>query len=318
MKNNENFSADGTVASTEKKAIKFSKYMKEEIFIICIIALPILWWALGFVMVTGDSIILAFKEYDRVTETFTPAGFKNFLEVFKDFTSDGGLLNISLKNSLLLWVINTFLTLPVSVLISFALHKKIYGAGAFKIILFLPQIVSSSVWVLIYSYFVDYGIPNILGDPHMTSLLTNISTDLPLLLIYQQWLGFAGGMIIYTGAMSRIPDSLVEAGHLDGMKDIQEFFYIVIPLIFPTLSVVITTCVIGIFTSSLPTYQFFAGTTRQGLYTFGHYMFQNVMSGNEAGYPMVSAVSMVVCIIATPFTLVTKWLLEKYGPTVEY
>lgn len=318
MKNSENISTDDEKLSVERKPKKLSKYAKEEIFIICIIALPILWWAFGFIATTGDSIILAFKEYDRHTETFVYVGFENFVKVFKDFTSEGGLLNISLKNSLMLWALNTFLTLPVSILISFALYKKVYGAGAFKVILFLPQIVSSSVWVLIYSYFVEYGIPTIAGIPNMTSLLQDTSTDMLLLIVYQQWLGLAGGMIIYTGAMSRIPESLVEAGHLDGMKDIQEFIYIVIPLIFPTLSVVITTCVMGIFTSSLPTYQFFAGNTRQGLYTFGYYMFRNVMDGNETGYPMISAVSMVVCLIATPFTLVTKHLLEKYGPTVEY
>lgn len=318
-----------TETKKEKKKGGFrQQFIHEEIFIISILAIPILWWALGFFITTGESIWLAFQRYDLDQEGFVFYGLKNFKEVFRSLFT-GGELGVCLKNSFLLWCINTFITLPISLLISFSLYKNVYGGNFFKVILFLPQIVSSMVWVLVFKYFVEYGVPKILPDLYASlsdtgaalDLLQNPETNLFTLIMYQQWLGLASGMIIYTGAMSRIPPGLVEAGKLDGMNNIQEFIFVTLPLMFPTLSVTLTTCVIGIFTASLPTYQFFNGSganTPVHLWTFGHYTFAKVMDGTKADYPMVSAISMVVTLIAAPVTLIVRNLLEKYGPETEY
>lgn len=298
-----------------------AKYIRHTIFAVAILILPLVWWAFSFFYTTGDTILLAFKMWDVDAESYYYCGFDNFAEVIQDMMLDGGILNISFKNSFMLWIISTFITLPISVIISFALHKRIYGTGAFKIILFLPQIISSMVWVIIYKYMVEYGIPAIVGNPGMTSLLNTPPQDLTMLIIYQQWLGLAGNMVIYTGAMSRVPPSLVEAGQLDGLGSFREFTDIVIPLIFPTLSVVIITCVVGIFTASLPTYQFYgqkSGAVRDGLFTFGYYTFVRGLGQSPTQIPAVSALSIIVCVLATPITLLIRWLLERFGPTVEY
>ena len=313
---------------TKKKRSAFRvQYIKEEIFIISILAIPILWWAFGFFWTTGESIWLAFQTYDVEKEGYVANGFNNFSFVWKSIAT-GGELGICLKNSFMLWSINTFVTLPISLLISFALYKNVFGTGLFKVILFLPQIVSSMVWILVFKYFVEYGIPKLFPDLYVNlsetgaalDLLQNPKTNLGTLMFYQQWMTLASGMIIYTGAMSRIPPGLVEAGQLDGMNTMQEFTRITLPLIFPTLSVVLTTAVISIFTATLPTYQFYDGgaKTPLHLWTFGHYTFAKVMNGTAADYPLVSAVSMIVTLIATPITLLVRNLLEKYGPQTEY
>lgn len=315
---------------TKKKKTKGGfkqQYIKEEIFIVSILIVPLLWWAIGFIYTTGDSIVLAFQKYDADKEAFVGNGFHNFVAVFKDL-GRGGELGICLKNSFLLWCVNTFITLPISLLISFALYKNVFGTSFFKVILFLPQVVSSMIWILVFKYFVEYGVPKLFPELYgrlsetgaALDFLTNPKTNFGTLMFYQQWMTLAGGMIIYTGAMSRIPPGLVEAGKLDGLTSLKEFFYITLPLMFPTLSVSLTTCVIGIFTATLPTYQFFdsGSTTPLHLWTFGHYMFAKVMKGTSADYPMVSAVSVVVMLIATPFTLLVRNLLEKYGPDTEY
>ena len=335
MKKKEIILADGTVIQTNPDDKGRRKnYIKEEVFIIGILLIPLAWWLFGFIYMTGESIILAFKEYIIVDYntgtgyyvTAGQSGFANIISVFQDFVdpSRGSDLSTCLKNSFILWGINNGIILPINVVISFALHKKIYGQGVFKVILILPQIVSATVWVLIYSTLIRDGGAAIYGrlnDLNWVSPLETKGSDFWLLLVYQIWMTLANGMVIYTGAMSRVPDSLVEAGHLDGMKDFQEFIYIVIPLIFPTLSVVLTTAVTTIFTTSLPTYAFFGALqgSQKHLMTFGHYMFENAQnSASKTGYPMVSAVSLIMCLIATPFTLTVKHLLTKYGPTVEY
>lgn len=299
-----------------RKKLKSRKF-KEWLFVVGILIIPLLWWAFGFFYTTGDSILLAFKKYDVESESFVWCGFTNFKTVF-DEMFNGGLLGLCFKNSLILWLLNTFVILPINVLMSFALYKKIYGHKFFTVLMFLPQVVSSMVWILIYKYFIEYGYPLLTGYEGI-SLLKNPNTDFVTLMIYQIWISLASSMIIYTGAMSRIPPELVEAGKLDGLTDFGELIHIVLPLIFPTISVVLITCVMGIFTSSLPTYQFYGGLSiRDGLYTFGHYMFAYVADGNSVMYPMVSAVSFIVCLIAAPVTFLIKHLLGKVSSDVEF
>lgn len=305
-----------SMKSGVKRNLK-SRTAKERLFATGILMIPLLWWAFGFFYTTGDSILLAFKKYNADTESFISCGFENFSTVFKDMF-EGGLLGVCFKNSFILWSLNTFLILPINVMMSYALYKKIRGHKMFTVLMFLPQIVSSMVWILIYKYFIEYGYP-ILSGYEGISLLKNPETDYLTLVIYQIWISLASGMIIYTGAMSRIPPQLTEAGKLDGLSDFGELIYIVLPLIFPTISVVLITCVMGIFTSSLPTYQFYGGLSiRDGLYTFGHYMFAYVVDGNTAMYPMVSAVSFIVCMVAAPVTFLIKHLLEKVSGDVEF
>ena len=302
----------------KREMVRNKVRFKKTIFALCILILPLAWWAFSFIYNTSGSVILAFQQYDTKLGKYYWCGLDNFVEVVKDMTSSGGILNISLRNSFLMWSIGVFVTIPLSILVSYSIHKKVLMCGFFKIILFLPNIVSGIVWTIIYKYIIEYGVPTILGR-EMTSLLNLPGPDIVCLIVYSEWLSLAANMVIYTGAMSRIPPTLSEAGKLDGMSDFQEFIHIVLPLIFPTLSVVLITCVLGIFTASLPTYQFYGPRgVRDGLYTLGYYTFIKGLNQSPVEIPYVSAISFCVCLLATPIALFVRWLLEKIGPTVEY
>ena len=85
--------------------------------------------------------------------------------------------------------------------------------------------------------------------------------------------GFAN-VLMYIGAMSRIPGGVVESAKLDGASPMQEFFKITLPLILPTIMVYVTTGIAGIFTNQVNLYTFFgqASTTQTvGYYTFKTY-----------------------------------------------
>ncbi len=297
-----------------KNAIK-SKNRREFWFALGIVAVPILWWAWTFVYTTSDSIALAFKTWDYGEAKYVFTGFDTFKRTFSELFSGGNLVNTALVNSVLLWLVQLLIAIPIAVIVSFALYKNVYFSGAFKIILFLPQIISSMVWILAFQFIL-----NKLGLGSLLKADSNVSKY--TLLFYSLWLGFAGNMVMYTGAMSRVPPSLVEAGHLDGMTDLKEFWYIVIPLIFPTLSVILITCVMSIFTITIPAFSFFGYKeltyeSSNHLYTFGLYTFMKGL-GDKDNIPVISALSMITCIIAAPVTLGVKSLLNKIGPTVEY
>ena len=295
------------------------KHMKEKVFIWSIWILPLVVFVMMQLGTSIRSITLAFQEYDVKTGEYVYVGFKTLEEVFNVFVSNQLIAN-SISNSIVIWLISTFIGLPVHLLVSFCIYKKVYGAEIYRVVLFLPSIIAGMVWVLVYSYLVDYGVPVLLGNPDMMSFLKNPETDFWTLLIYSQWLGFAGGMIIYTGAMSRIPNSIIEYAKLDGLGYVKEFIYITLPLIFPTLSVNLITLISGLFMSSLPLFPFYGESAKEHLYSISYYMYIMVAGkqNNPVKFPFSSAMALVISCVTVPMTLLMRHLVEKYGPTVEY
>ena len=299
-----------------KNAFK-QKYIKEEIFIISILVVPVLWWALGFFYTTFDSVKLAFYKFDIDKYQFVPVGLENIIQVSKDLFSSGSLLGICFKNSFTLWALNICIVLPISLFISFALYKKMILSNFFKVILFLPHIITSMVWIIAFQFLSELSFPQVVYNGVKVSMLISPDTNLFMMYGYQLWISLASSMIIYTGAMSRISPELVEAGQLEGMSPMREFFSITLPLIFSTVSVVLITFVIGIFTSTLPTYQFYGDNAPLHLWTFGHYMLQYGKGQTQTYYPIISAISLIVTVVAAPITLTVRYLLEKFGPETE-
>ncbi|MBQ8685617.1 MAG: sugar ABC transporter permease [Clostridia bacterium] len=307
-----------------KKNKKKQKIL-EDLFVASIVIWPLLLFVVYWIGGNITNIMLAFQEYNIEEQSFTflPLNriFTNFTRFFKEFSGTSGM-GVMFGRSILYWFI-TFVMLIPHILVSFCIHKKVRGAGAFKIILFLPSVISSVVWIMLYRIFVEYGLPVFLGwfgKKISISLFMNSDTVFGTLVTYGIWLGFAGGLVLYTGAMSRIPPELVEAGKMDGMNTWQEFWLITMPLIFPTVSIGMYTGIVGIFTSSPSTYTFFGGNAPSETYTFGYYFFVMVFGGQKTpvNFPYASATSLIFTAFAAPTSLLLKHLCEKYGPNTEF
>ena len=73
------------------------------LFIISMLAVPVAWFIVFYVVVNFNSIILAFRSIVGVSSVGTPVyewGFGNFLKFFEDFVLDTGDVQISLWNTL--------------------------------------------------------------------------------------------------------------------------------------------------------------------------------------------------------------------------
>ena len=81
-------------------------------------------------------------------------------------------------------------------------------------------------------------------------------------------------MLMYSGAMSGVSDSVIEAAKLDGITPIREFFYIIVPLIYPTLVTFLVVEVAGIFTNQMNLYNFYGLKAEYSLYTFGYFLYK--------------------------------------------
>jgi multiple sugar transport system permease protein len=293
-----------------------TKKRRDLIFYVVMIAFPVVWFAVFYVAVNLNSILLAFRTFDYELLQYKWAGFGNFAAIIEEFnTSD--LLWRMIKNSLVSYAVGLIVGVPLALLFSFYISKEYAGHGFFKIILFLPSVISAIVMVILYKYFIDRLYPEFMlrvFGKSVLGLLTDGHRAFGAILFYSVLVSFGVSVLIYSGAIGRIPASLTEAAKMDGITPMREFWYITLPLIYPTLTTFLIVGVVGIFTNQLNLFSFYGPSAEYSVYTLGYFLFTRTQQGSLGAYPQLSAYGLLFTLIAAPLTLGIKTLLEKAGP----
>ncbi len=292
---------------------------KELIFYAVFIAFPVLQFLIFYVYVNFNSFVMAFRQYDSVNGEYYWVGLTNLRDVIREIKL-GGMLRSSISNSLIVYGLDLCM-LPLQVFLPFYIYKKMPGAGFFKVMLFLPSVLSAMVLGLLYILIMDQVVPGIVLKYFGKSLPPLLSSGTGTAKLISVWsfsaiFGFSS-VLMYTGAMSRIPQSVVEYSRLDGVSPVQEFFKITLPLILPTIMVYITTGIAGIFTNQVNLYTFYNNAST--VQTVGYYIFiKTLTSTGYQAYPMVAATGLIFSCVATPIMLIVRKLVMQYDPEAEY
>lgn len=286
----------------------------ELIFYICLIALPLLQVAVFYFYVNLNSFAMAFQKYDSITGKFTWDFSVNFNKLWWELTESSILVD-ALLNSLRVWLLTAIFGRLLSILFSYYIYKKWVGDKFFKFFLFLPSILPSILLVIVFKFFANEAIPGyileLLGKT-IDPLLIGSKTLMPTVYFFNIWVGFGGQILIYTGAMDQISPDVIEAGRVDGVKPYQELFFIVIPMILPTVATFMVASVAVLFTNQASLYSFFGDNVDYENFTIGYYLFELVnKNGNgKSMYTYASALGIVCTFIALPLTLLVRRLLE--------
>lgn len=297
----------------------------ELLFCIAFLAIPVTQMLIFYFGVNFNSIILAFKSYDATQRVFHWSGFFNLKEVIKFLFTDPQMA-IAAKNSAIMYFVGLLVATPLNLIFAYLVFKKIPLAGFFRVVLFLPAVISSVVLAFVFRYAVDYFIPwlaETLFDKQIRLPTQVPSTAFPVVIIYGLWTGFGSALILYAGAMARIPDSVLEYGKLEGIGAFTEFTKVIIPMIFPTITTFLVVGIAGFFTNYGALYIFYGAGASSDMWTLGYYWFTRVVNStgaieSYASYPQAAAAGLVFTAVCAPITLLVKHLLEKYGPTAEY
>lgn len=303
---------------SQKKKLK-NKYgifggRQAKIFYAVLLIIPILQFCVFYIGVNANSFLLAFQKTDLLTfeKTFTWEHFeKLWLETFELTT-----MRKIVGNSILLWFVSLVISVPLALFFSFYIYKKAFGSGIFKVIIFLPSIISSMVLVLIFKYFVEWGLPMIgVATPSGEDFITNINTRYGSIIFYNIWIGFGSSMLVYTGAMSQIDESVVEAAQLDGAGLFQEFIHLTLPSVYPTISVFLVTSIAAIFNNQASLFNFYGPLCGTDYRTVGYHIFVNVSNGNANDQAYSAAIGLAGTALVIPTTFLARWALDKFGPS---
>ncbi|MDO4872515.1 MAG: sugar ABC transporter permease [Carnobacterium sp.] len=207
----------------------------------------------------------------------------------------------TMQNTILLIVVVTIFTVVLAVVFAAILStEKIRGNNLFRIIFYIPNILSIVVIAGILSAIYDpkAGLLNaILPEAWNRLWLGDQSIVIYSLAFALIWQAIGYYMVMYMAGMANIPSSLYEAADLDGAGKIGKFFNVTLPLIWNSIRTTLTFFIISTINLSFLLVQILTDGGPDGsTEVFLSYMFKQAYTNSSYGYGM--AIGVVVFIFS--------------------
>lgn len=311
---------------TKRQKKSFGMFGKKaKIFYCLMLIFPILQFSFFYIGVNFNSVILAFQKYELADGQLKLvwAGIENITQFFR-WVTDGSAFGYLLKNTLIIYVIGLFVGLGGGLCFSYYIHKRRAFSKFYRVILFLPSILSAIVLSLMWDKFLNDGIINILrdllGKPELHDLRYTAGRQFAMVACFTVLMGFGSSVLLFTGTMDQIDESVEEYVQLDGCTPFKEFFLVTLPLVFPTVRTFVVLGVGGIFMNQAYMLNFYSlgdpGDAAAPYSIFGYFLFRDMYNPNASltEYPYMAACGVILTFVSAPLTFGVKYLLERFGP----
>ena len=237
-------------------------------------------------------------------------GFDNFIRLSRDSNFRWAVMN-NVKWTLF------FVTVPIisSLVLAATIRKVQRGQMLYRALFFIPYIVTSVVaariWTLIYSPF--NGIPawlQSIGIQNPPRFLADPNIALYSVAFVDSWRYWVFLMVLFLTAFYQLDKELEEAATIDGANVAQNFWYITLPQIRPTLSMVLILTVIWSFTTFDFVFLMTGGGPGNSTELVSTYMYRLALQNQQPGY--ASAISLVMVLFSITFMAIIG-LLRRRG-----
>ena len=227
---------------------------------------------------------------------------------------------------------NTFKTFGVNmvmffigIFVSFFLYKKIFLYNVYRILFYLPSIVSAVVMCAVYKDLLgNYNTGLLFQKLYNLNYVPDIFSDEKFantaVLINMVWLTFPGNLIIWGGTFARVPDSVIESARIDGVNWVQEAFRIIIPMVWPTFALMFVLSIAGVFGASGQVFLLTQG--QAGTQTVSNWMYMQVygvsINNSSNAFNYMSALGMFLTLVSCIVSITLRKLSGKMFQGVEY
>lgn len=229
----------------KKKKISYSKWGY-----ICIAPFFITFFLFSLIPLVDTIRNSFYQHYYSGLKEIGPnfVGLENYRALF------AGDLGMYTMNTFVIWIIGFIPQIVIALILAAWFtdsRMKIHGAGAFKVIIYLPNLIMASAFaMLFFTLFSDSGPINSilmklgLTDSPIKFLQTALGTrSLIGLMNFLMW--FGNTTIMLMAAIMGVNPELFEAAELDGCSHVQVFFRITLPMIRPILTYTLIVSMIG-------------------------------------------------------------------------
>ncbi|MBQ7372080.1 MAG: sugar ABC transporter permease [Blautia sp.] len=259
----------------------------------CLVFIPLIW-SFSYTFFTGQPGL-----------SFTFAGFKNYLQIFKDKT-----LLITIRNNLLYVVCvggsQIILGFLIAMLINFGVHKN---QNLVRSILFIPVVLPgvavAQMFLKMYAITPQYGLLNSLLDmigldKLITAWTGNPKTAMLSLFIMDIWKAVGMYILVFYSGIIELPEDSVEAARIDGASTWQIITKVQIPQLKPVFRMALVICITACFKVYDSPVALTGGGPGTATMMPSMYMYNMAFNYRQFGYGSVLAILILLeCAIFT-------------------
>lgn len=242
-------------------------------------------------------------------------GMQNYLGVF-----ESGNQLAAIEHTIRYAAIITVVQTLTALFLALTLTVKFKTSNFLRTLFFFPAVFSPLVvgylWSFLYStsnsgpinqLLQGIGLDkiNFLGDPKI-ALYAVLFTQV------WQWSGYS--MVIIIANLKSIDPSLYEVSAIDGASKVQQFFHITLPMLYPSMNVLIVTGIIN----GLKVYDIIVATTGGGPFYSTITIVQSIINQAIGGgyYGQGAAFSVIFLIIILVLTQLVLRILNKWEEAI--
>ncbi len=255
-----------------------------------------------------QTIVLSFQDYSSNIYNPTWIGLQNYIKLFNSPVFYKVLFNT---------FVYLFIAVPILAIIplflAILINQKIKGITLYKILIYLPVIVSIVVAAIAFKWlYAEQGILNYaIGTLGINPIgwLTDTRFALISVIIVTIWKGVGYYMMIYLAGLMSVPKELYEACDIDGASALKKHLTVTIPHIMPTIALVSTISAISAMKVFAEIYVMTKGGPLNSSKTIVYYIYERAFENLDLGY--ASAMSVVLLVIVMVFSLVNILFFER-------
>lgn len=252
------------------------------------------------------SFMLSFKTWDGF-RPMSDAGIGNWKRLFTDEN-----IFLSLFNTLVIWLVDFIPQIFVALLLAMIFSQmKIRGMKAFRMIYYLPNLITAASMGLLFNFLFDgrnstfnqilvaLGVGGAPYDFFDSAIFTRLISSY---ILWWMWFGYT--TIILMAGISSIDPELYEAAYIDGAGKRQVFMKITMPLIKETMIYLTITSIIGgmqIFDVPANLTNVY-GDPQKAILTSSMYIYVQAFKNFSFGYASAASVLQFIIIAVLSFT----------------
>lgn len=282
-------------------------YLQNYLFIIPAVSIFSIFYIYPFI----DIINLSLHQWNGISLTRNFIGLMNFKELMIDKIWWSSLWHASYITIIALTFQNA-----LAFGLALACDREIKGRNIYRVIFFIPPVLSEIVVGLIWQWILysgtqggeHIGLLNFyldkIGLHHLVhNWLSDPKTALTCIAVIHSWKGFGWGFIILLAGLQTIDKQLYEAARVDGAGSWHQFWHITIPMMIPIILVVVILTILG----SMQVFVLILSMVGQGLVYHTEVPVTRILASmqgtNQFGYACAQGVTFGIILIMVSFAL---------------
>lgn len=280
------------------KKLLYSQKVAPYVFVLPFVITFLVFFAYSII----SMVLMSFQKVAGANTTWV--GLENYRIL------SNAIFQKSLRNSIFYTIVSCALMIPIPLILAVMLNSKAMRLkSTFRSILFIPAltsvVVAGIVFRLMFGELDGSFMNQVIGafgkDPLVW--LRTPTTVWMILFIICLWRWTGVNMMYYLSGLQQIPADLYESASIDGASTLQQFRYITIPLLKPTIIYVLTISIFGGMAMFSESYMIFNGNKSPNNVgtTLVGFLYRMAFEQNNLGIGAAVGVIFLLIVLAVNF-----------------